>query len=70
MLLHDQQTALERGAGTTMRHENLRVTVTFDKPHPHSGLLTVSSRHARYPCPDRVQLVGRLTVAIPSEAED
>jgi hypothetical protein len=43
MSLHDQQTAVERGAGITVGHENLRVSVGLRQATPHPEVSRSSS---------------------------
>ena len=46
MTLNNQQPALKRGTGITVRHESLQVEWDLDKPHPTQGLSPRQQRRA------------------------
>src|SRR5271163_4443978 len=56
--LDDQHSAMESGAGITVRHENLRSGMGLRQATPHPEVLLTSSRHACYQRPGQVHLGG------------
>src|SRR5271156_5224829 len=54
--LDDQHSAMESGAGITVRHENLRSGMGLRQATPHPEVLLTSSRHACYQRPGQVHL--------------
>src|SRR5262249_50926553 len=60
--LHNQHTAMECRAGTTVRHENLRADVGLRQATPHSGVLTPF----KPPRPLPTSWAGRPSVSVDS----